>query len=147
MTDEIERDRRVAAAVACPYCGAARGVPCALDGGRARTMPHAERLAAWRAQQALPSTARPLDARDLKVVATVGCPFCEARKGDRCVRHPGSTIVVGACHPERREVWQAARGPAPGQNAPRLCTCGHGAGQHSSVGCRKCACPRNRHEI
>jgi hypothetical protein len=104
----IERDLRIYASTACRYCGAPIGARCTLD-GRPRSMPHAERLADYRA--AHPAPGRPLDARDQKVVAAVRCEVCEAPAGQRCVRYPGSAHEIPGTHPERREAWQAARGP------------------------------------
>ncbi len=108
MSDEIERDLRIYAGVACPYCGARIGERCTLDSGAPRGMPHAERLAAWRAAQAPVTRGR--DNRDAKIVAAVACPMCEVAIGVWCVRHPGSTIEIPGTHPERREAWQAVRG-------------------------------------
>ena len=109
-------------------------------------MPHSERLAAWRARAGADVTAEARDSRERKVIAAVACSYCGAGRGSPCVRNPGSSITT-LPHPERKDAWKRARGPGDQQNAPVICSCGHGAGQHSSHGCEKCACMRSKSDL
>ena len=145
-SDVDDRDRRIIATVACPFCGAPITQDCRHPSGAVRGMPHSERLAAWRARAGADVTAEARDSRERKVIAAVACSYCGAGRGSPCVRNPGSSITTPP-HPERKDAWKLARGPGDEQNAPVICSCGHGAGQHSSHGCEKCACMRSKSDV
>jgi hypothetical protein len=145
MNNIDDRDLRIIATVACPYCGAATGLHCVLASGTVRGMPHAERTAAWRARGGTAMAAY-RDNRERKIVDTVSCPYCEVGPGSPCVRSPGSLIVTPP-HPERRERWQEVRPEPEPANAPTPCrTCGHGASKHGNRGCTNCDCAKTREE-
>jgi len=145
VTDIDERDRRIIAAVACPYCHAPIAAPCVMQCGIPRGMPHSERTEAWRARAATATVAY-RDNRERTIVEAVPCPYCGVDVGIPCARYPGSPIVTPP-HRERRERWQETRPPVAPENPSILCACGHGAAAHIIDGCKRCGCQRSRAEV
>ncbi|MHB8392428.1 MAG: zinc finger domain-containing protein [Vulcanimicrobiaceae bacterium] len=155
---DMERDARIIAAVLCPYCKAKTGDACRLDDGRSRSMPHSERLEAWRREHVEPfNGARRRNKREVRITDAVACPFCEVAKGVWCVRYPGSSIDIPGVHPERREASREGRPPEPPENPAVYCACGHAGGTHyksagpnypdAPKGCKKCACQRSANDV